>query len=101
VIFPRCLTSYILGAEDVSEPAPGHLVSVLMLFNVQVTGPAGRGSKLVTKRSKLTISETIVLEDISRTDFIAAFLAVHGLSEQYSPGVHSGPAFKLFWTGSV
>ena len=72
-----------------------------MLFNVQVAGPAGRGSKLVTKRSKLTISETIVLEDISRTDFIAAFLVVHGLSEQYRPGVHSGPAFKLFWTGSV
>ena len=64
-------------------------MSVLMLFNVQVAGPAGHGSKLVTKRSKLTISETIVLEDISRTDFIAAFLVVHGLSEQYRPGVHS------------
>jgi hypothetical protein len=72
-----------------------------MLFNVQVAGPAGCGSKLVTKRSKLTISETIVLEDISRTDFIAAFLVMHGLSKQYCPGVHSGPAFKLFWMGSV
>ena len=70
-----------------------------MLFNVQVAGPAGHGSKLVTKRLKLTISKIIVLEDISRTDFIATFLVVHGLSEQYHPGVHSGPAFKLFWTG--
>ena len=76
-------------------------MSVLMLFNVQVAGPADRRSKLVTKRSKLTIFKTIVLEDISRTDFIATFLVVHGLSEQYRPGVHSGPAFKLFWTGSV
>jgi hypothetical protein len=37
--------SYNLGLEDNSELAPGHLVSVLMLFNVQVAGPAGHGSQ--------------------------------------------------------
>jgi hypothetical protein len=88
-------------AENLPESPSGHLVSVLMFFNSQVAGPVGRGSKLVTKKSKVTKSGHIVLEGISRTSFITAFLSVHGLSDQYSPGVHSGPAFKFFWTGSV
>lgn len=88
-------------AEDLPEPPFGHLVSVLMFFNSQVTGPLSRGSKLITKKSKVTKSGHISLEGISRTNFITSFLSVHGLSDQYSPGVHSGPAFKFFWTGSV
>jgi hypothetical protein len=95
VFFPHHLTLYILGLENDLEPAPGHLVSVFMLFNVQVAGPAGCGSKLVMKRLKLTIFEAIALKDISHTDVIAVFLVVHVLSEQYSPGVHSAPTFKL------
>ncbi|KAL6303693.1 hypothetical protein BKA93DRAFT_817976 [Sparassis latifolia] len=42
----------------------------------------------------------IVLEGIKHTGFIQAFLAVHDLADQFSPGVHSGPNFKLWWTGS-
>jgi hypothetical protein len=72
-----------------------------MHFSTQVSGPTTRGSKLVSKRSKIILSDCVVLENITRTAFIAAFLSVHGLSEQFSPGVHSGPAFKLYWTGSV
>jgi len=72
-----------------------------MNFNSQVAGPVGRGAKLVTKKAKITKSGYIILDGISRTDFVTAFLSVHGLSEQYSPGVHSGPAFKIHWTGSV
>jgi hypothetical protein len=90
-----------LGVEDAPESVPGHLVSVLMLFNIQVAGLPGRGYKLTTKKLRVTISDTIGLAGISHTDFGTTFLSVHGLSEQYSPGVHSGPAFKLFWTGSV
>jgi len=74
-----------------------------MNFNSQVAGPVGRGAKLVTKKAKITKSGYIILDGISRTNFITAFLflSVHGLSKQYSPGVHSGPAFHIHWTGSM
>lgn len=95
------LFSCILMLAAAPIPSVGHLVSVLMQFLVQMPGPASRGSKVVKKKTKLTKSDYIVLEGITHTDFITSYLSIHGLSEQYSPGVHSGPAFKLYWTGSV
>ena len=89
-----------LTVEGLPEPPSSHLVSIKMFFTTQVAGPAVHVSKLVTKKSQVIKAECI-FEGISRTAFITAFLAVHGLSDQYSPGVHSGPAFKFFWTRSV
>ncbi|KAG1842365.1 hypothetical protein DFJ58DRAFT_732046 [Suillus subalutaceus] len=60
-----------------------------------------RGSKLVVKKFKTVKSDHIVLEDITWTTFIQKFLAIYELADQYSPGVHSGPGFKLSWTGSL
>jgi hypothetical protein len=100
MLFSQVLT-YLIAVENIPEPPAGHLVSILMIFNAQVAGPVSHGSRLVTKKTKVTKSEYIILEGISRTDFITTFLSVHGLAEQYSPGVHSGPAFKFYWTGSV
>ena len=79
----------------------GHMVSTLMYFSSQVAGPASRGSKLVLKRQKLTKSDHIILEDTSRCEFIQGFLAIHDLADKFSPGVHSGPPFKLHWSGST
>jgi hypothetical protein len=79
----------------------GHLVSALMIFSSQVAGPISRGAKLVSKRVKLTKSDHIVLEGTSRSEFIQHFLAIHGLADVFSLGVHSGPPFKLHWTGSA
>ena len=94
-------SAHIVVMEDIPDPPSGHLVSVLMYFNSQVAGPATRGAKLITKKAKVTKSGYIILDGISCAAFITAFLSIHGLSEQYSPGVHSGPAFKIYWTGSV
>ncbi|KIK93182.1 hypothetical protein PAXRUDRAFT_145638 [Paxillus rubicundulus Ve08.2h10] len=45
-------------------------------------------------------SDHIKLSNINCTDFIKAWLKVHDLNEQFSPGVHSGPEFRMWWTGS-
>jgi hypothetical protein len=79
----------------------GHLVSVLMLFSSQVAGPATRGSRLITKKAKVTKSDHIQLVGCSRIDFISKILAVHDLGDQFSPNVHQGPTFKMYWTGST
>jgi hypothetical protein len=81
--------------------AVGHMVSALMNFSSQVAGPASRGSKLVMKRIKLTKSDHIILEGMTRCEFIQAFLTIHKLDDKFSPGVHSGPPFKLHWSRST
>lgn len=43
----------------------------------------------------------IALEDLDRSAFICEWLKVWDLHTQYSPGVHSGPSFKMWWTGSA
>jgi hypothetical protein len=62
---------------------------------------AGRAPKLTMKKSKTTKSNHIVIEKATRSTFIQNFLSVHELSDQYSPGVHSGPSFKLWWARSL
>jgi hypothetical protein len=88
-------------AKIALAPPVGHLVSILMNFSLHAQGPVTRGSKVVKKKSKLIKSDYIVLEGITCIDFITAYLSIHGLLDQFSPGVHSGPPFKLYWTGSV
>ncbi|KAG6846921.1 hypothetical protein H0H93_011079 [Arthromyces matolae] len=41
----------------------------------------------------------IKMENISRTEFIKQFLSVFNLATHFSPGVHSGPDFKFWFTG--
>ena len=84
-----------------SLEAADALVSVTMHYSANTTGPSARGSKVITKKLKLTKSDNIPIDASStRVAFVAAFLGVHDLSEMYSAGVHSGPNFKLYWTGS-
>lgn len=78
-----------------------HMVSVTMHFSAQVPAANSRHCKLVSKRSKLVRFEEIEIEGSTRVKFIQSFLSVHQLADKYSPGILSGPAFRLFWTGSV
>jgi hypothetical protein len=99
---PVAETTPTIPVAEIALPlSVGYLVSILMNFSLHAQGPVTRGSKVVKKKSKLIKSDYIVLEGITRTDFIVAYLSIHGLSDQFSPGVHSGPPFKLYWTGSV
>ncbi|KAL6303947.1 hypothetical protein BKA93DRAFT_734171, partial [Sparassis latifolia] len=54
----------------------------------------------ITEKIKTLKFDYIILEGISRTMFITKILGVHDLADQYSPSVHSGPIFKLWFTGS-
>lgn len=72
-----------------------------MHFSTQVQAAIGCGSKIATKCSKLVCSDYIQIEGTIRPDFIRSFLGVHDLSDQFSPGVYSGPTFRLHWTGST
>ncbi|KIJ96371.1 hypothetical protein K443DRAFT_107389, partial [Laccaria amethystina LaAM-08-1] len=88
-------------ANPTSSASAGHLISVGMVFSLApVPGPGGRAPKGLVKQKPRTKMTNIVLDKISRSDFIKAFLATHNLSDKYSPGVHSGPDFKLWWSGS-
>jgi len=60
--------------------------------------PAGHG-KLVSKKTKIMKMDTISLESITQVEFIKAILAIHNLSNKFTPGVHSGPNIKVWWTG--
>ena len=44
--------------------------------------------------------DNLVLDSITRVDFIKAILKIQGLSDNFSPGVYSGPNFKLWWMGA-
>ena len=72
-----------------------------MVYSIAAApGPGGHAPKGLVKQKPKTKMTNIVLDKITHADFIKAFLATHNLSDKYSPGVHSGPDFKLWWSGS-
>ncbi|KAF8834082.1 hypothetical protein BDN67DRAFT_1016881 [Paxillus ammoniavirescens] len=81
----------------VSNMPVGHLVSAT---NLSTEKPISSRGKPTVKKLHTTKSDQIPIEDINRVDFVKAFLRIHELTDQYSPGVHFGPQFKLWWTGS-
>ncbi|EDR02051.1 uncharacterized protein LACBIDRAFT_332644 [Laccaria bicolor S238N-H82] len=85
-----------------SSTSPGHLISVGMVYSLAAApGPGGRASKGLVKQKPTMKMTKLVLDKITCADFIKAFLATHNMSDKYSPGVHSGPDFKLWWSGSL
>jgi hypothetical protein len=80
----------------------GHLVLIAMIFTAADKAYGASGvAKLVMKKTKTIKSEHIVLDNITRMEFINELFQVHDLADQYSPGIHMGPGFKLSWTGSL
>src|ERR1700685_4088712 len=79
----------------------GHLVLIAMIFTAADKAYGASGvAKLVMKKMKTIKSEHIVLDNITHMEFIKEIFQVHDLADQYSPGIHMGPGFKLSWTGS-
>lgn len=78
-----------------------HLVSITRVYTPEILNVAttGRASKNV-KKKEVHIPGRIKLEGITRVELIKAFLTIANLQNQYAPGVHSGPEFKLSWNGS-
>jgi len=70
----------------------GHQVPVPISSN-------SRNGKATLKRQTVPKMTYIVLEGTDRVTFIREFFKAHTLHEDYSPGVHNGPPFKLWWTG--
>lgn len=70
------------------------------MYPTTPTAVTARGKAAAVKKSKITKMDTVVIEGISRVQFVEAILMVHGLSEKFSPGVHSGPSFKVWWNGA-
>ncbi|KAH7903888.1 hypothetical protein BJ138DRAFT_965420, partial [Hygrophoropsis aurantiaca] len=95
----------LFNMPEAHSEAAGHLISVTTVYTAiekPVSATGSHLSRLTVKKSKArtTKSDHIVLEGSARTKFIESFFAVHDLADQYSPGTHSGPPFKFWWTGS-
>lgn len=52
------------------------------------------------KKHRNSKFDYIHIDSASRTDFIQAALAIHDLDKEYSPGIHSGPIFTAWYSGS-
>ncbi|KAJ7724818.1 hypothetical protein DFH07DRAFT_1003564 [Mycena maculata] len=79
----------------------GHQVSVIEVRPApEKTTSTRTGKPAARKDERESKFDYIKLEDMSCCDFVTAFLKVHDCAEEYSPGVHSGPPFKMSWTGS-
>ena len=82
----------------------GHLVNITHLFTPtepQAGVASNRNVKAAPKKKKTTMLGHINLEAITRVEFIKAFLTIHSLHAHFAPGIHSGPEFRLSWTGSA
>jgi hypothetical protein len=71
--------------------------AALLAAGVDPSDVDRRRRTLSTPKTKM---DYIVIEGISRCDLIKAGLGVHELASVFSPGVNSGPDFKIWWTGS-
>ncbi|KAF9045626.1 hypothetical protein BJ165DRAFT_1346215 [Panaeolus papilionaceus] len=74
----------------------GHHVNVTLFFTPPQPPLSGR-NKAILKKLKITKMDTVHMTSISRVDFIKSILKIHGLDETFSPGMHSGPDFKLYY----
>ena len=70
-----------------------------MMQSIPEKSGTGR-AKIVIKKGRIIKSDHIKLVEMGRAEFIKAWLKIHELDEQFSPGIHSGPNFKMWWTGS-
>lgn len=75
------------------------MLTVQLIYSV-LEKPAGRGVKPVSKKKTVSKFDIVTIADLGRSDFVTAVLKIHDLHEQYSAGIHSGPGFRMWWTGS-
>ncbi|KAJ6473089.1 hypothetical protein C8R45DRAFT_835651 [Mycena sanguinolenta] len=109
---PASLSAPPAGSVDVSPPANatvltdsvpdgGYQVSVIASYSAPDTSKiTSYRSKPVLKTVKQSKLGFIDIDNLDRCTFISNILAVHDYANDYSPGVHRGPPFKISWTGS-
>ncbi|EDR02066.1 uncharacterized protein LACBIDRAFT_332670 [Laccaria bicolor S238N-H82] len=90
-----------LGNSIDVPPPNGHLVNITHTYTSTELTSSRNAKPSAPKKKATTMLGNITLEGITRVAFIKAILAVHDLHTQFAPGVHSGPPFKLSWTGST
>ncbi|KAJ6613350.1 hypothetical protein B0H10DRAFT_2222254 [Mycena sp. CBHHK59/15] len=79
----------------------GYQVSVIEVRPAPDKPTTGRNGKpAARKEERESKFDYIQIDAQTRCDFITSFLKVHDCDEEYSPGVHHGPPFKMSWTGS-
>ncbi|KAF9530063.1 hypothetical protein CPB83DRAFT_892993 [Crepidotus variabilis] len=92
-----------------ATPAPAHMwhlipyqVNVTMIYmgHPPPTSTSGCGAK-PTAPKKMQHTKMDRMEFVTITtcvEFIKMFLAAHELQSQFSPGIHAGPVFCIWWT---
>ncbi|KAJ7106874.1 hypothetical protein C8R43DRAFT_1140426 [Mycena crocata] len=99
------LSSFSLRQEEEEEDPATALVDAGLQVNVLVVYSAPdkittRGARAVLKKQKDLKFGMFDVANLDRCSFIQSTLGIHSFGPQYSPGVHSGPPFKISWTGS-
>jgi hypothetical protein len=93
--------TYLLISSLAPLDLAGHMVSIAMVFSSAEQAPsASRLGKTVMKKHRNAKFDYIDIVELDQSAFIREWLRVHDLADQYSPGVHNGPPFKMWWTGS-
>ena len=77
------------------------MVSVTMVYSAPEKAPGGnRLGKVVMKKHRNAKFDYVKISLLDRVSFIREWLRIHDVGDQYSPGIHNGPPFKMWWTGS-
>ena len=101
-VFIDSYSPYLICISAVPPP-DGHLVNVTHTYTSMdsTTSSFQNAKPAAPKKKAMMMLGNIVLEGITRVDFIKVFLSTHNLHTQFAPGIHSGPPFKLLWSGSM
>lgn len=75
------------------------MVNITMIHSY-LDKPSGRSTKPTLKKTRVQKLASIRVTALTRVDFVKELLRAHELQDEYSAGVHVGPGFKMWWTGS-
>lgn len=76
------------------------MVSVTMVYSVPEKAPGSNQlGKTVMKKHWNSKFDCVKISQLDWVSFIHKWLRIYEVSDQYSLGIHSGPPFKMWWTG--
>ena len=77
------------------------MVLVTMVYSAPEKAPSGNQlGKVVMKKHRNAKFDYVKILLLDQVSFIHEWLRIHDVGDQYSPGIHNGPPFKMWWTGS-
>ncbi|TDL16342.1 hypothetical protein BD410DRAFT_832118 [Rickenella mellea] len=89
-------------SDDAGNDATVPVSVALITVESEARTTTGRGSAKSAPPKKVTVTKMdhlSIIPSLTQADFISATLAVHDLSDDFRAGEHSGPQFKMWWTG--